>query len=209
MIDFDFIAELEGRGVTKGYIPKDKKGNIIDSSGVTIATGLDLGQQSEKTIRGMKLEKYLSIFTPYLGLKKEDADIALKKKPLQITSQDAEEIDKGVKSYYLGKVILSYNRAARKALSPIQNFTLLPTPIQTVLFSLYYNLGELSIKAPNTWNSVIENNWQNLYNNLTHFGHRNQGLTNRRLKEAKYLLDNFLNKQDVIKTTNSIIISKK
>ena len=40
MIDFNFISKLEGGRKTKGYVP-DPEGS---RSGVTIATGVDLGK---------------------------------------------------------------------------------------------------------------------------------------------------------------------
>ena len=40
-INWDFISELEGKGVKKAYVPSD-------NSGVTVATGFDL---KEKDVR--------------------------------------------------------------------------------------------------------------------------------------------------------------
>ena len=42
-INWKFIGKLEGEGVETGYVPTDNNGKIIGTSGVTIATGVDLG----------------------------------------------------------------------------------------------------------------------------------------------------------------------
>ncbi len=48
-IDWDWIAKLEGEGFRKGYVPIDKRtGKIVGTSGVTIATGVDLGTKDRK-----------------------------------------------------------------------------------------------------------------------------------------------------------------
>jgi Bacterial toxin homologue of phage lysozyme, C-term len=39
-VDWKFIGTLEGAGILKGYVPVSQTSN----SGVTIATGVDLGQ---------------------------------------------------------------------------------------------------------------------------------------------------------------------
>ena len=49
-IDWDFITEQEGGRILKGYLP-DKK----SKSGVTIATGFDLGQRNESDLQGLSL----------------------------------------------------------------------------------------------------------------------------------------------------------
>ncbi|HDZ9500676.1 TPA: hypothetical protein RUZ94_003610, partial [Vibrio cholerae] len=73
MINFDFIKELEG--VKKhGYVP-DVKGS---NSGVTIASGLDLGARSKSDLITLGLPTSLiDKLTPYLGYKKHDAEAIL------------------------------------------------------------------------------------------------------------------------------------
>lgn len=191
MLDFDFISRLEGKAITKGYVPQDKQKNVIGESGVTIGTGVDLGQQSLASIQRLKLSKNLEQhLLPYLGKKKEEALKLLQEKPLTLSTPEVEELDKAIKLSYLSKAILAYNRGARKANSKIHAFSLLPEAVQTVIYSLKYNLGDLSKSAPKTWAAVLENDWQKVYNNLMDFGHKNQGLTNRRMLEAKYLKEN-------------------
>src|SRR6185503_18482812 len=69
-IDWKFIGTLEGAGILKGYVPVSKTSN----SGVTIATGVDLGQASEQQIDNWAIDDSLKTkLKPYCGLKKQDA----------------------------------------------------------------------------------------------------------------------------------------
>ena len=58
MIDWHFIGELEGQSVLTGYVPDPE----ISASGVTIATGVDLGQLTPAELRNMALPLSLSTF---------------------------------------------------------------------------------------------------------------------------------------------------
>ncbi len=90
-IDWEFIASLEGKGVTTGYVP-DASGS---KSGVTIATGFDLGQRNESDLKSLGISAALiTKFKPYLGMKGVAAADFLKKNPLTITDDEAKEIDK-------------------------------------------------------------------------------------------------------------------
>lgn len=89
-IDWEFIASLEGKGKTTGYVP-DAAGS---QSGVTIATGFDLGQRNESDLRSLGLSAALiTKFKPYLGLKAKAAVDFLAKNPLTITDDESKEID--------------------------------------------------------------------------------------------------------------------
>jgi hypothetical protein len=65
-IDYSFLSNLEGGCKTKGYVPAAKK----SKSGVTIATGFDLGQRSESDLKLLKIDATLileSCYIPKLG----------------------------------------------------------------------------------------------------------------------------------------------
>jgi Bacterial toxin homologue of phage lysozyme, C-term len=75
-IDYKFIAEREGGRKTKGYVPAA----VVSSSGVTVATGFDLGQRNESDLTRLKLSTFLvAKLKPYLGKKKKEAQEYLKK----------------------------------------------------------------------------------------------------------------------------------
>ena len=66
-IDWNFIAKEEGKRILKGYVPLPDK----SKSGVTIASGFDLGQHNESDLKGLKLSAALTKkLKPYLLLKK-------------------------------------------------------------------------------------------------------------------------------------------
>ena len=48
-IDYSFLSELEGGSQTTGYVPAAG----VSKSGVTIATGFDLGQRSEGDLKAL------------------------------------------------------------------------------------------------------------------------------------------------------------
>jgi len=75
-IDDKFLSDLEGGSQTSGYVPAAMK----SKSGVTIATGFDLGQRNENDLKSLKLDTALiSKLKPYLGKKGKDAQDLIKK----------------------------------------------------------------------------------------------------------------------------------
>ena len=63
-IDYKFIGELEGGRLTKGYVPAP----TVSRSGVTIATGFDLGQRNENDLKSLNLSVGLiDKLKPYAG----------------------------------------------------------------------------------------------------------------------------------------------
>jgi hypothetical protein len=51
LIDYSFLSDLEGGRTTIGYVPAA----AVSKSGVTIATGFDLGQRSEADLKRLGL----------------------------------------------------------------------------------------------------------------------------------------------------------
>ena len=74
---FDFIKQNEGKAISKGYIPKNTDGSVMGQSGVTIASGFDLGQQDITSISGLPKDLQDKLI-PYLGAKKDKALSKLK-----------------------------------------------------------------------------------------------------------------------------------
>ena len=80
-----------------GYVPTPK-------SGVTIATGFDLGKHSKEEIKSLNLPKTLEDkLTPYAG-----SSDAIKAKNLIITAEEAELIDNAVMDSKLAKFNATY-----------------------------------------------------------------------------------------------------
>jgi hypothetical protein len=146
MINRDYIetvlAKFEGKAIARGYIPCQQgtyygtgpeKGEPLGASGVTIATGVDLGQQTVPGLRSMGVsEDTLAVLAPYIGLKKQDALKKLQSSPFQLTDAQVEEIDRAVHSSYI-------KRAA--ALFGHDLFENAPKEVQAVAVSLHYQFG--------------------------------------------------------------------
>ncbi|MCF6256631.1 MAG: pesticin C-terminus-like muramidase [Gammaproteobacteria bacterium] len=107
-IDYKFLSDREGGRKLLGYVPNEGG----SKSGVTIATGFDLGQRNETNLKKLKLSKTLiDKLKPYLGLTKKNAVDAIKKKPLMINDAQALEI---VKSRHIASIANKYNTAIEK-----------------------------------------------------------------------------------------------
>jgi GH24 family phage-related lysozyme (muramidase) len=175
MIDFNFISKLEGGRKTKGYVP-DPEGS---RSGVTIATGVDLGQMGENDLSRLNLPPDLKDrLRPYLGRIKFEAVSLLENMPLQITEAEAELIDKEVKSRFVRDLERKFNQTATTV------FEELPDGVQTVIASVTFQYGDLRSSTPNFWRQITTGDWQGAYQNLRNFG---DSYSTRRNKEADLL----------------------
>ncbi len=82
MIDFNFISKLEGGRRTTGYVPNPEGSR----SGVTIGTGIDLGQMGESDLEQFNFPSDLKDkLRPYLGKIKFKAVDLLDTMPLHVT----------------------------------------------------------------------------------------------------------------------------
>jgi hypothetical protein len=179
MIDFNFISKIEGGRKTKGYVP-DPEGR---RSGVTIATGVDLGQMGENDLSRLNLSPDLKDkLRPYLGRIKFEAVSLLENLPLQITPVEAKLIDKEVKSRFVHGLERKFNQAANTA------FEELPDGVQTVVASVTFQDGDLRSATPNFWCQITTGDWQGAYQNLRNFG---DSYSTRRNKEADLLKASF------------------
>lgn len=94
LIDYDFISAREGGRRTDGYVPAAAE----SKSGVTVATGFDLGARNLSDINQLGLDKTLvDKLRPYLGKQKKAATELLATSPLTLTAAETEQIDKAVK----------------------------------------------------------------------------------------------------------------
>jgi len=147
MIDYDFInavlAKFEGKAFTRGYIPckggtyygghDPSRGEALGASGVTIATGVDLGQQTHSGLEAMGISKEtLMRLTPYIGLKRQAAIDRLKKEPLTITAEQVTEIDNAVHNRYIQEAAAIFGK---------ERFEAAPKQAQAVAVSLHYQFG--------------------------------------------------------------------
>ena len=159
-INFDFIKNflgpLEGAGVTRGYVPCDKAGRLLGVSGVTIGTGVDLGQQTGAGLLDMGVPHVVvKKLLPYIGLKKTAALAAIKAQPLVLTPAEVAAIDDAVFARYVRDIEARYNGD-----KPSVTFADIPPQAQAVIVSVLYQRGLGSPKNfPNTWKLLLAGDW--------------------------------------------------
>ncbi len=172
MIDFNFIVNLEGCELN-GYVSDAEN----SQSGVTIASGFDLGSRGWGDIP----DTLKPILSKYCGLRGQSALNYLKRNPLTITTMQAKILNE-----YAHKEAL--NRLLDAWYSDV-DFESLSIEIRTVIASVAFQYGSLAVKCPNFWKQVNESDWLGALANLRNFGDR---YPTRRNKEAD-LLESRLN----------------
>lgn len=194
-IDQQFILGQEGFE-TEGYVPvkgkgsnytsKSGSGEIAGNSGVTVASGLDLGQRSN--LDDLKLsQKIKDKLSPYLGLKKKEAVKKLKELPLVLTEEEAILVKEATEEAYYNKTEDKFNT------NPFgKKFDDLPAEVQTALYSLVYNTGTI---GPNTLEKASnDNDYSDLIEELKNYYPKDSSADKgfqgeRRRAEARYIED--------------------
>jgi hypothetical protein len=170
-VDWSFISAREGGQVLSGYVP-DASGS---QSGVTLGTGVDLGQRSESDLDRLDIAADLKAkLKPYCGKKSKDAADYLKKNPLVITAADASALDLAIKQPLLDRLVAAYDNAVDHANASDDcsrvHFSELPQGVQTALASANFQYGSLPGSTPNYWKQVTEQRWKDASDNLKKFG---------------------------------------
>jgi hypothetical protein len=211
-VDRKQLIAWEGGQKTKGYILRDKNGNIIGNSGVTVGTGVDLGHHSgDELLKAGVSPALVEKLSPYLGPKKEDAQTMLGEKgPLTLTQAEADELDNAFYQKHLNEVRTKYNAdvdAANAAdnesgkVPETERAYLddLPSAMQTTVVSTTYNMAanygsstQNDLKQ-NLWRDLVDNNSIGAESSLRSLGspadnpYEYPAIRNRRIKEANYL----------------------
>jgi murein DD-endopeptidase MepM/ murein hydrolase activator NlpD len=179
-IDFAFISSCEGGQSLRATVPDADH----SQSGVTVATGFDLGCRDARALQQLGLSQDLRTrLSKYLGKQGSAAERFLATYPLTITQADADEIDVASKKSAASTVIKSYNRAVANK-SGLLSFEQLPGEAQTVIASVAFQYGDLSERTPKFWKAVTAQRWKDVIEELLHFGDR---YDTRREKEAALL----------------------
>lgn len=179
-IDWKFIEELEGFSLI-GYVPQDGAGKPLGKSGVTIASGLDLGQWGETQLRAHRVpDRIIDEIRPYLGVTGHDALDVLAHRPLSLSREDAHMLTDCIRGDIVDDLVRRYDAASDRA------FKFLDQQAQTVIVSLGFQYGDLASETPNFWRQVVARDWPAAYANLMAFGDR---YPTRRRKEAALLKD--------------------
>lgn len=187
-VDKAFLEKSEGALETDGYVPKykndvkdkngkitHKKGEVIASSGVTISTGVDLGQQSAAGTKAainsyikdkgnpdkVDVDALMKKLDPYFGLKKQKAVEELAKTPLTITEAEARLLADAFGYDTQKKVAAQFDKKNTQKMV----FKKLPTEAQTVIVDFAYQYGLSDTLGPirqTFWKNVYDGEWQKL-----------------------------------------------
>jgi hypothetical protein len=126
-------------------------------SGVTIATGVDLGQtDTDALLQGGLDSGIAGMLRPYLTLRKDAAIRKLHALPLTIAPGTACALDEVMLGIHAGRISARYDSSR-----PATPFAGLPWQAQAAIFSLLYQRGTgVSDKAPKTWAALVRGDWQ-------------------------------------------------
>ena len=169
-IDWDFILEQEGFETT-GHVPDAKKSN----SGVTIASGFDLGARKLSDLKGLPKD-IIKLLEPFLGLRGIKAE--KRAGDLKVSKNQAKIINAFAKRTELAKLKTRWKKATGTSLDK------LPKEQATVLASVAFQYGNLESKTPDFWRQTTSGDWAAAHKNLKNF---RDNYHPRRKREAKYL----------------------
>lgn len=183
-IDFKFVAAKEGGQILEGYVPQ-QNGIAIGNSGVTVATGVDLGQMNQADIDSLDIASSLKVkLKPYALVTKSNAVALLKQKPLTLSRVEALGLDAAMQKRIFLPMIRTYNRESAVP------FNRIPGQAQTVLASLAWHRGPGFYKFRafrGIWNCAIYQNWEGMADELRGYETAVRGIRNRRRQEASLI----------------------
>ena len=194
----EVLARFEGKQQLRGYIPcnlntggtanyyggpNPGRYDPMGISGVTIGTGVDLGQTDAATLQSIGVPEALTtLFRPYLGKQDVAAVYALYAAPLSIGKSEADLLDTAMLNHHVNKIAARYDRDAGAGA-----FEQIPWQAQAVIVSIQYQRGVNSpSKYPNTWKAFISRDWADAAARLKN-GRLWTGYQSRRAAEGKIL----------------------
>lgn len=183
-INLKTISEFEGGQALTAYVPM-QNGKVLGNSGVTVATGIDLGQMSSGEIMDLPLDFELRRkLQPYAELTKLDAVEFLFRNPLQITKAEADALDQAKGEKIFKVLIRLYNKDSQV------KFEDLPKEAQTTLASIAWRRGPAFSWLPEyseIWAAAINQDWRTVRSLLNEFEHPIKGIRKRAMREAAVL----------------------
>ena len=149
-------------------------------SGATIGTGVDIGQLSVADIQALDIPQELKQkLEPYARLTGLGAVYLLNNRPLHLTEDEANILDRVITQKTIDGIAYRYNAASGRS------FTELPPKAQTVITDIAFQYGaNLAQRMPNFWSDVTEGRWNSVAQKLRNFGDR---YSTRRNAEADLL----------------------
>jgi len=129
----------------------------MGASGVTIATGCDLGQTDALIMRAYGLDHdIIAIYATYFGRRKDAALAALFRWPLLVTAEQAAATDRAVHAGYLNRhVIPAFEKASHA------RFADMPAQAQAVIMSVCFQkgCGGVARDWPKLWGALARQDW--------------------------------------------------
>ncbi len=152
-------------------------------SGVTIGTGVDLGQKDKDELRGMRVPQHIVYaLMYYLGYRKKAAVEKLHSRPLTISREDADALDAAILACHIDMISRRYDKDAGDGV-----FAALPWQAQAAITSIMYQRGVNSAsRYPNTWAALVRRDWTDAAARLKN-GRLWSGYQARRALEGKLL----------------------
>lgn len=179
-VDYDFIKELEGYK-TRGYVPM-KDGQVLGTSGVTIAAGTDLGTKDDSYFAGLP-EDLIAKLRPFYSL--QGAEAAERAGELVLSDAETQMVFEHTKAKELESLKTKWQEATGNS------FDELPTEVATTIASVAFQYGDLASKTPNFWKQMTSGDYDGALSNLRDFG---DAYGTRRNKEAD-LFEPFVSKK--------------
>jgi len=195
-VDWELISEFEGKAIGKGYVVKDNEDNPYPKSGVTIGTGVDLGSKNRKFLENIGVPDHIiKVLEPYFGLKGDEAEASLIKKPFELSPVDIKILDKAVQKFEFNRIKTAYEKDSNKS------WNSLSANQQTVVTSVGFQHGDLKTKAENFWNQVLNDKWDDAIANLRDWDGtgKSSKFQDRRDIEAKLLTSDKVEQSDKFK----------
>ena len=162
-VDIEYISKEEGDNVLDGYtLPPEQ----FSKSGVTVATGVDLGARNLNDLKGLD-SKIIEKLKPYLGLKGKNAKKQLDLIPLKLSEKESNTLNKFIQKKILTKLKTKWNNDSKI------KFNKLSTEQATVLASVAFQYGSSFKRTDGTqmnfYKLALNNDWQGVYDELMDF----------------------------------------
>lgn len=173
---FSFTKKEEATKA-KSYTLSDKK------SGVTVASGLDVGQWNEAGLKRLGIsDTILTKMEPYIG-KKGDEARALHKElgGFKLTSDEVKQVDTALENDAWTSINADLEKKTGKTLDEY------PIAAQKVMVSMYHNFGARVFKY-GTWKALIEGDYEETIRRLRNKKEWRENHA-RRAREAQLLAE--------------------
>lgn len=160
-INHEQVSQWEGGGYSCANVPWSPH-HTGNHSGVTVASGLDLGCRNRQDLEKMGLPRELvDKLTPYLHHRQEAAVAFLRAHPLVLTEAETDAIHQAVMYDMSKKAIFQWNRLVQRHRNRYPDapyFHDLNSDQQTLLFSRFYHTGNFN-GHPAFFDAVLRNDW--------------------------------------------------